>query len=313
MKKLYCLLTAILCVFMLVCCTGNTAEDSGKIKVIAVNFPAYDFARAVCSDKADVRMLLKPGAESHSYEPSAKDVIAIQSCDLFIYTGGESDEWIETILEGCDKDVCCIRMIECVEAVEEEIVEGMDAAEESESGEDEVEYDEHVWTSPVNAAKITDAVRNALCSLDADNSELYNSNADGYIAKLNALDADFRALFESRAEKTLIFGDRFPMRYFTEEYGLEYYAAFPGCSSESEPSAATVAFLIDRAKELRVKNIFYIELSNHVIADTIAEAAGCGIMQLNTCHNLTPEQFESGETYITLMRGNLEALKSSLG
>lgn len=309
MKKLISLLITLLCLVMLFSCSGRETSDSGKVKVIAVNFPAYDFARAVCGDSADIKMLLKPGAESHTYEPSAKDVIAIQSCDLFIYTGGESDEWIETILEGCDERVRCIRMIECVDAVEEEVVEGMDAGTEEA---DEHVYDEHVWTSPVNAAAITDAVRKAMCALDGDNAELYTSNADSYIAALSELDSDLRTFFSECRTKTLIFGDRFPMRYFTDEYGLTYFAAFPGCSSESEPSAATVAFLIGKAKELDVKAVFYIELSNHVIADTIAEAAGCGTVQLNTCHNLTPEQFDAGETYITLMRSNLEVLKTVL-
>ena len=252
---------------------------------------------------------MPPGVESHAYEPSARDIISIQDCDLFIYTGGFNDRWVEDVLRSLEREVPVLRMMDCVGLLREELKEGM---EEGHSHEDGEEYDQHVWTSPANAVLIVQAIEDVLCRIDPENRVTYAQNAEDYAARLEALDGSFRQFFSAAGTKTLIFGDRFPFRYFAEEYGLDYYAAFPGCSSEAEPSAATVAFLIDKVREEGVNTVFYIEFSNHLVADSIAEATGAGTAMLHSCHNVTRQEMEEGATYVSLMERNLETLKGAL-
>lgn len=295
--------------------TDQTAADSSKkLQVVATIFPGYDFAKQVCGENAEVTMLLPPGSESHSYEPTPQDIITIQNCDLFIYVGGESDAWVDGILESMDTPVNTVRMMDCVETVEEETVEGMEAEEDTaeDGAEEEAEYDEHVWTSPKNAETITESIADKLCEIDADNSTSYQANCDDYVAQLADLDQSFADFFATVSNKLLIFGDRFPLRYFVEEYGLKYYAAFPGCSTDTEPSAATVAFLIDKVEEDQVGTVFYIEFSNHTVADSIAEATGAKTALFQTCHNVSQEDMDSGATYVSIMRQNLETLKGAM-
>lgn len=283
-----------------------------RLSVVATNFPAFDFARAIAGDCADVAMLLPPGAESHTYEPTPRDILKIQDCGLFVYTGGESDAWVDGILASLDREVPVLRMIDCVAAVPEETVEGMQAEEheeDEEHEEGEVEYDEHVWTAPANAIWIEKAIAEALAGLDPANADAYRANSDAYTAKLEALDARFKDFFAGVSGKTLIVGDRFPLRYFADEFGLEYYAAFPGCSTETEPSAATIAFLIDRVRAEGVGAVFYIEFSNHLVADSIAEQTGIEARLLHSCHNVSQAELDGGATYLTLMEKNLETLK----
>lgn len=296
--------TAVLCLYG---CTSETTDDD-KISIVATVFPGYDFARAVVGDLGNVRMLLPVGSESHSYEPTAKDIIAIRNCDLFIYVGGESDTWIEDMLSSFDEQIKTLKMMDCVEAVIEESVEGMEVDDDGE----EEEYDEHVWTSPKNAILITNAIVAAVSEVDPANAAVYSANAASYTGEMRELDEEFTRLFEGLANKTIIFGDRFPFRYFADEYGISYYAAFPGCSSETEPSAATVAFLEDKVRALDATTVFYIELSTHRIADTIATDTGASVALLHSCHNVTASDFASGVTYISLMRSNLETLKGAL-
>lgn len=309
MKKLIALLAALL----LMCgCSAGTDERSEpeKLSVVVTIFPAYDFARQVFGDTAEVTMLLKPGTESHTYDPTARDIIRIDNCDLFIYNGGESDSWVEGIL-GAAENVCTLRMMDAVEVVEEERSEGMEEEthEHEESG--ETEYDEHIWTSPKNAADIVESIRLAACEISPENKELYDDAASGYIAEINALDNDFTELFAGES-RYFIFGDRFPLLYFFREYGLNYYAAFPGCGSETEPSARTISFLLDKLDENSVRAVFYIELSNHKLADTLAEEKGLTAEEFHTCHNITAEDLEAGETYVSLMRRNYEMLNKLL-
>jgi zinc transport system substrate-binding protein len=296
---------------------ADTAKDSdGKISVVATIFPPYDFTRAVAGDKADIHMLLPPASESHSYEPTPQDIIKIQNCDVFIYGGGESDEWVEGILESMDtSSMKVVTMIDCVEAVEEEIVPGMQEEEEEEfaaAGEEEPEYDEHVWTSPRNAKLIVEKITGALCEADAANADTYRANEAAYAEKLDALDAQFTEVVGGAVRKTIVFGDRFPFRYFADAYGLEYSAAFPGCSTETEASAATVKFLIDKVNAEKIPAVFHIELSNERMADTISEATGAKVLLLHAAHNITKEDFEAGRTYIDIMTDNVQALKEAL-
>jgi len=295
----------------------NAGAAGGKISVIATIFPPYDFTRAVAGDKADVTMLVPPAAEIHSFEPTPQDIIKIQNCDVFIYNGGDSDEWVSEVLDSMDTGkMKIVKFIDCVETVEEEIVEGMEDDEEEggegEGEESEPEYDEHVWTSPRNAKLIVGKISDALCGVDAANAGTYKANAAAYLTELDALDAKFREVVAGAARKTIVFGDRFPFRYFADAYGLSYFAAFPGCSTETEASAKTVAFLIDKIKAEKIPVVFHIELSNGKMAETIAEATGAKILELNACHNISLDDFNSGKTYIEIMTANVAALREAL-
>lgn len=318
-------LLLLLCFAMLL--TGCAGEEAGeeateeKLRIVATVFPAYDFARAAAGDLAQVELLLPPGTESHSYEPTPADILAVQECDLFLYLGGESDAWVETILSAVQMQGSAMRMIDCVDLLEEEAVEGMQEApghdhEEHEAhdhGQGEVvEIDEHVWTSPRNAAVITRAIGEKLEELDSPNAQSYAAAAEAYAEQIEEVDQEFSDFFQSRGDRTIVFGDRFPLRYFAEEYELDYYAAFPGCSTQTEPSAATVAFLTDKVRQEQIPTVWYIEFSNHLVADSIAEATGARTAMFHTCHNVSPEEMENGTTYLSLMRGNLEKLQKYL-
>lgn len=313
MKKRFAyMILLILLVLILVPGCGNVPEkEYGKPEIIATNFPGYDFARQICGDKANVTMLLPPGSENHFYEPTPQDIIRIQSCDLFIYVGGESDSWVEEILAASETPVPAVKMMDCVDAVLEEEIEGA-TAEQEDHGEADYQYDEHVWTSPLNAIKISEAIKEAVTKADNSNAAEYAANFENYAAKLEALDKSFADFWDSTQEKVMVFGDRFPLRYYTDRYGIKYYAAFPGCAAQTEPSAATMVFLKKKIQELGIGTVFYIEFSNHSIADALAEATGAKTAQFNTCHTVSKEQFENGITYIDLMKENLETLKKVL-
>lgn len=311
----------LLCTAVLAGCGGKAEEsnDSDKVKVVTTIFPAYDFAREVAGEEAEVTMLLQPGTEAHTYEPTPKDIKAIQDCDVFIYTGGENDVWIEDILNTMDtSDIVQVRMVDCVDILEEAELEGVEeheheegeAHEESEEHAHEIE--EHVWTSPVNSMAIVDTIAAKLAEKDSEHAEIYQKNAKEYQVELENLNQKFKSVVAGAERKTIVFGDRFPILYFAEEYGLSYYAAFPGCASDTEPSASTIAFLTDKVEEEKIPVVFKIELSNGKVADTIAESTGTKVLTFETCHNLTREDFENGETYLTLMERNVETLKEAL-
>lgn len=297
-------------------CAGNDIyydrdkSTEGGLNIVTTIFPPWDFARNITGGKGEVSMLLPPGSESHSYEPSPQDIIKIQNSDIFIFTGGESDQWMEEILNSIDDgpDVV-IRLMDCVETVEEELSEGMTSHEKHSH---EVDYDEHVWTSPENAIIITEEILKAVCSLDEENQQHYTENAQSYISRLEQLSQGFRDIVAEGNRNTVVFGDRFPFRYFADEYGLEYYAAFPGCSSESEPSAATLAFLTELVKKEEIPTVFYIEFSNHKVADMICEATGAEAALFHSCHNVSKSDMEQGKTYIDLMEENQKKLKEAL-
>ena len=505
MKKMLAMcLSMVLAISVLSACSSKPEqqeqqedEKQQKLSIVTTIFPQYDFTRQIAGDEADVAMLLKPGAESHSYEPTPQDIKAIENCDLFIYTGGENDAWVERILDSMGEHrPDTLRLVDCVSAVKEEIVEGMEhehghnhgeiaeedikdrpladflgsyqsvlpyfedgtlddyiseEAEEHDKNFDEMrkefmekkasdysrvsirndmvslkssskevgahydyigfktsqndegkisgvwyifrikapvegmpvylafndhridsehrdhdehkqemnhihlrygnesvdalmkderwsptyfpveasgadiaafieehthhheeELDEHVWTSPSNAIKIVAQISAQMCEKDAANAEIYQANAKKYTEQLSELDRSFRQVVESANRRTILFGDRFPFRYFADTYGLDYFAAFTGCSAESEASAATVAFLTEKVKAEKLPVVFTIELSNGKIADSICEATGAKKLTLYSCHNITSDQMKDGATYLSMMTENVESLRTAL-
>lgn len=289
--------------------------DADVLHVVTTVFPPYDFVKQVGGAYVEVSMLLAPGMESHSYEPTPRDMIKVLESDLFIYAGKETDLWVDELLEGEKETIYACAMLDWVDAAEEEHVEGMQIRGEHEpetDGHTSKEYDEHVWTSPKNAICIAGQICETLSELDPAHADLFRANAEAYIAQLEELDEAYEEVTAHALRKELIFADRFPFLYMTQDYGLSYYAAFPGCSSETEPSAATIAFLIDKIEEDEIPLVLYLELSNHRVADMIAETTGVKTAMLHSCHNVTKEQREAGITYLTLMRNNLEVLKEAL-
>ena len=306
--SLAALLFGAVCIVIFLLAKPQTQTD--QLKIVSTIFPGYDFARAIAGDNADITMLIYPGSEIHSFEPSPQDIINIQDSDVFIYVGGESEAWVEKIIANLDTNrTKIVRMMDAVDLVEEELVEGMESEHENE---DEIEYDEHVWTSPLNAIKIVESIRDALVNADPQNANFYQAATTNYIEQLAQLDSDIRATLSDTTHHTLIFGDRFPLRYFVEEYGLQYYAAFPGCSNQTEASTATLAFLINKIKSENIKYIFTIELSNQAVARTIAAETGAEILEFHSLHNISKSDFDSGKTYLQIMHQNLTNLKRAL-
>ena len=309
MKKIFILLLIVISSLTIGCSNDN---EETKYTIISTSFPGYDFARAVIKDVDDisVKMLLKPGSETHDFEPTPQDIIDIQNCDIFIYVGGESDEWIDNILDDIDTSKTkIIKLMDEVSLYEEEITEGMESEEEEE---EEIEYDEHIWTSPINAIKIINKIKEEIINIDKDNTEMYETNSNNYIEQLTDIDKQIREVVDNAKRKELVFGDRFPLRYFVEEYGLTYHAAFPGCSEQSEASAKTITYLINYVKDNNIPVVFHIELSNGKIADTIAEETGAKVLEFNTVHNITKKDFDDGLTYVDYMKKNIEVLKEAL-
>ena len=273
---------------------------------VAADFPSYDALRAVIGSDDDILMLLPPGTESHGYEPTPKDMIAVSDASIVVYTGGHSQEWMERLLSSDDDPPMVFRLIDQVELLSEERREGMEGDEHHHG------IDEHVWTSIPNEITIIGNLADVLSEADSSRRELFQANAAAYIDSLEALDSEIRDIVSSSRLDTLIFASRFPLLYFVREYDLDYYAAFPGCAEETEPSAKTVAILIDKAEELDVPCILNIELSSDMIARVIASEAGCGIRTFNTLHNVTAADFHQGKTYIDLMGENLDVLREAL-
>lgn len=312
LKKAIALISlALLCLGLFSGCVPRTAAaDPDKLQVVATIFPPYDFARQIGGENAQVTMLLPPGTESHSYDPTPQDIQRIQNCDVFLYIGGHSDKWAQDILDSIDTSgMQVIALTECVYLLEEETVEGM----QQEPGEEAVhEEDAHVWTSPANAMQIVTAIGDAMIDADPEHAAAYEQNRKAYLEELLALDRQLQDIVSHSQRTTLLFGDRFPFRYLAEQYGLSYYAAFPGCASQTEPSAATLAFLIDKAKAEDFPIVFHMEFSNEKVADVICEATGAQKRLLHSCHNVTKDEFDRGETYLSLMEQNAANLKEAL-
>jgi len=319
MKRLICLLSLSCLLLGLSGCRGGSYERDGEgLNIVTTVFPAYDFVREIAGERANICLLVPPGSESHSFEPTAQDMVRIQECDLLVCNGGESEAWVETLLGATEGQVARVTMLQCVEALEEEVKDGMQVnghghpAHNGPDAHEEEEYDEHVWTSPRNAAQIAQAICDALCRIDGAGAAGYRERCAAYREKLLALDGQFRQTVDEASRHTLIFADRFPVRYFVEEYGLDYYAAFPGCADDAEPSARTVAFLIDKVRQEQCPAVLYIEFSNQKMADVICEDTGCRKLLFHSCHNVTRQQLEEGLSYLQLMEGNLETLREAL-
>lgn len=315
-KKMVCFI--VLCSLLCITFTGcssvvDTKKKDGRLKVVATVFAEYDFLRHIAGDKINLSMLMLPGADLHAFDPTPKDVASVQSADLFVTIGGESDAWSEKIMESVDnKNLQTIKLMDCVSnVVEEEVVEGMETEEEGQEDK-EKEFDEHVWTSPKNAIQIVEHLRDKLCKMDAKNAKTYQKNAASYIEKLQDLDAQFTDVVQNAKRKEIIVADRFPFRYFADAYGLTYYAAYPGCSTQTGASAETISFLIDKVKEDHIPVVFHMELSSDKMADTICKETGAKKAQLNAVHNVSKTDFDKGRGYLELMQDNVFVLKEAL-
>ena len=330
MKRILTLfLTLALILSLAACAAPGEKADDGRLQIVATLFPYYDFARAIAGDRADVTLLLSPGREAHSFEPTPLDAVTISEADVFLYNGGEGEYWVEEMLDAAGEHIAVkARMMDYVDALGEEFSEGMQGAdehghdhdhddhdhdhEEDEHDSDEIEYDEHIWTSPKNAAILCRAVCEAICKADPANEDFYRANCDDYCAQIEALDARFADLCESAPRKLLIFADRFPMLYFCREYGLDYRAAFHGCSGDTEPSLATIKFLIDKVEDENIPVVYTIDFGTKKVAAVVSECTGAAIETIYSMQTVSRTDFDAGETYLTLMERNFEALRKGL-
>lgn len=352
MKKILVIMVAVMFAAIGLSACGkdeskNRAE-SGSLNIVATVFPEYDWVMNILGDNpanAEVTMLLDKGVDLHSYQPTAEDILKITTCDMFIYVGGESDEWVEDVLEGANnEDMVVINLLEVLgdKVKEEEVVEGMEhdhehehedgddhedgdehehedgdehEHEEGEEEEEGPEYDEHVWLSLKNASFLTDSISASLSSIDAANANTYSKNAEAYKEKLNALDKEYENAVSSASINTVIFGDRFPFRYMTDDYNLSYYAAFVGCSAETEASFETIIFLANKVDELSIDSILTIEGNNHKIAETIRDNTSSKdqqIMIMDSMQSVTEKDVSEGASYLSIMESNLSVLKEAL-
>lgn len=332
MKKITALLLAL---FMLVgtlagCGKQNDTNKTDKLSIVTTIFPEYDWVREILGDKADnaeITMLLDNGVDLHSYQPTADDIVKISDCDLFIYVGGESDGWVEDALRNAaNRNMKVINLLEILgDSVKtEEIVEGMQeehehedahAHDDAEEHEHEEEADEHVWLSLKNAKMLVRVISKALQELDPDNKDIYAANADAYVKKLSALDADYQAAVDAASNKTILFGDRFPFRYLVDDYGLRYYAAFAGCSAETEAGFETISFLAKRVDEWKLPCVLTIEGAQHKIAETIVQnttTKNQKVLTMDSMQSTTTQDVKNGTTYLSVMEKNLSVLKEAL-
>ena len=323
---------------------GKEQTDDGKLHVVAAVFPLYDWTREIIGDAQDVelKLLVNNGTDLHSYQPSASDLVNISTCDVFLYVGGASDTWVKDALNNVtNPDMQVINLMDVLgsRAVEEEIVAGMQHsheeheehehsdgalheeahdAEEQHTAEDDHKggsFDEHVWLSLNNAELFVNHISDVLETVDAKNAENYRSNADAYGNRLKALEAEYRNTIENAETDTLLFCDRFPFRYLTEDYGLKYYAAFPGCSAETEASFATIAFLAEKLEELQLPAVITIEGSDKKIAETVIQntkSKDQTIVSLDSLQSVSKKDIENGVTYLSVMEKNLSVLKQAL-
>ena len=329
MKRILTLfLTLALTLSLAACAAPGEKADDGRLQIVATLFPYYDFARAIAGGRADVTLLLSPGREAHSFEPTPLDAVTISEADVFLYNGGEGEYWVEEMLDAAGEHIAVkARVMDYVDALGEEFSEGMQGADEhdhdhdhsdhdhddgEEHDSDEIEYDEHIWTSPKNAVVLCRAVCDAICKADPANEDFYRANCDGYCAQIEALDARFASLCESAPHKLLVFADRFPMLYFCREFGLDYRAAFHGCSGDTEPSLATIKYLIDKVEDEDIPVVYTIDFGTKKVAAVVSECTGAAVDTLYSMQTVSRADFDAGETYLTLMERNYEALRKGL-
>lgn len=322
MKKILALLLAlwIPAAVLSGCVPQDDSAASNKLNIVTTIFPAYDWVREILgdeTDRAEITTLLDSGVDLHSYQPTVDDIVKISDCDLFLYVGGESDGWVDDALKNApNKERKVIRLLDVLgdSAKAEETVEGMQ--EEEHDHEEEAEYDEHIWLSLKNAQKLVAAISEALQESDPARKDTYAANAAAYVEKLSALDGEYRAAVDSGKYKTLLFGDRFPFRYLADDYGLDYYAAFPGCSAETEASFETVSFLAGKMDALGLPCVLTIEGTQHKIAETIVQNTAQKNQQILTMDSMqavTANDAASGVSYLSIMEKNLSVLKKALG
>ena len=324
MKKKALLTAVIMCLLTFTGCMQSNADyiknnNNSELSIVTTCFPPYDFARAVKGNTDNITMLISAGAEAHSYEPTPLDILKIQQCDVFIYIGGEGEVWADEILNSMDTSgKYILKLSDYAELLEEADIEGANSAHEHhnhsehEEEHDDCDFDEHIWTSPENAISMTEAVCNTLSDADSKKADLYRKNTEEYTDKLRKLDSDFRDMIFGAKSNLIVVGDRFPFRYLADEYNLQYYSAFSGCSSETEPGVYTMAFLINKVLENKVKNIFCLEFSTRKVAEKLSDATGAEILTLHSCSNVSRDDFRNNVTYIDLMYQNLNTLKEAL-
>lgn len=331
-KTVIIILSLAMILGCLAACSDSAGMRAEKLTIVTTTFPIYDWVSNILGDNpgdAELVMLLDSGVDLHNFQPTAEDILKISTCDVFIYVGGESDEWAEHALdEALNKDMTVINLIEALGegAKEEEIVEGMEHDHEHEEGEDheegeehdhdeETEYDEHVWLSLRNASFFVNTISTELSGKDPDNGKLYLDNAASYVEKIDSLDKKYEETVASLPGRTLLFGDRFPFRYLTDDYGLNFYAAFSGCSAETEASFETISFLSSKMDELSLKVVMTIEGTNHKIAETIiqnTETKDQSILILDSMQSITANDVKNGVKYLDIMEHNLEVLGEAL-
>lgn len=338
LKRILAILLVTSLVLSLVSCSGETqkSKETNKLSIVTTIFPLYDFAKNVAKDLADVEFLIKPGSSSHDFVSniSLKDYSLINYSDIFIYCGGETDEWIEKNDQLQFDKMNMIKTMDLVETYEEEYVEGMERDDHSHKDEeehsDEEEHkdeetnendninneehteDEHVWMNPQNAVIIVQEIKNTLSKIDPKNSDTYEKNANDYILSLNDLDKDFDNVVRNAKRKEIVVADRFPFRYLTQRYGISYSAAFAGCSTQSEASLSTIRFLIDKVNDNSIPVVFYADGSTKTVANQVVNETKATLKLFHSCHDITREEFNNNASYISLMQQNLKNLKEAL-
>lgn len=332
MKRIILLILLVVFAVSLAACTGTANKNNSKITIVTTIFPQYDWVREIVGDNSeiDIVLLQNNGVDLHSYQPKAKDIMTISSCDMFVYVGGESDEWVSKVLRTANnKDMIVVNLMESLgdDVKQEELKEGMEHEHEHDEDGDEdhehedhdheeVENDEHIWLSLKNASKLCKILKDKICEIDPENKEKYTANCAAYVEKIDSLDGKFRSAAEGSKVGTLLFGDRFPFRYMFDDYGLDYFAAFSGCSAESEASIPTIAFLVNKVDELGLKYIIKLEDSNGNIASTIKDSSASKDQEILTMYSIqavTSGDVANGVTYLGEMEKNLETLKKALG
>ncbi len=316
LKKLLAVFTASALLLSLCACSSESGyfeSDSTKLKIISTVFPPYDLAKHIAGDNAEMKILLPPGSEAHTYEPTAKEIIAIQNCDIFLYIGGENEQWADKLINSNDTSkVKIVKLIDCVPTLSEDDEDEHEDEHNHHEHEHDHETDEHIWTSPENARLMLSAVYDAICAVDPENSQTYTENKDAYDKQLADLDNEYKTAVDNAKNKTIVLADKFPFRYLAHEYGLDCYAAFSSCSDESEPSVSTMIKLTKKIKENNIPVVYYLEFSSTKIADTLCDETGAKKLMLHSCHNVSKEDLENDISYVDLMKQNLENLKVAL-
>ena len=290
-------------------------RNSDKLNIVTTTFSTYDFAKQIAQDKADVEFLLGPGVDSHSYEPSSSDLIKIKNADVFIYIGGEMEQWVDKILETDTinkEQITLIKVTDCIDTIEEQEVDGAEEEEHEHEHEEEGAFDEHIWTSPSNAIKMVNYISEKFSEVDSNNKEIYLENAKKYNVQIEEVRNKIQEIVNNKKRDRLVFGDKMPMQYFLNEFGLTASAAFNGCSTEAEPGTKTITYLVNKVKEENIPVVLYIELSTGKTAKSITQETGAKTMQIQTLHNISKDDFKNKETYVSLMSRNLQVLKEAL-